>query len=89
MVEHKVCKGCPHNEYPVCKGTIMFNGQKMNIENLKNSFQCGQKEEINIVDFTPKLFLIEELQAENIEKAEVIASLAERIKALEDSVNIK
>lgn len=54
MSEHKICKGCKYNNYPTCKGTIMNDGNEMNIENLKSGFQCGQKDMDNITDFSVK-----------------------------------
>lgn len=52
MVEHEVCNGCKNNNYPECLGTKMFNGNYMNIENLRPGFQCGQKDTDNITDFS-------------------------------------
>ena len=43
MMEHEVCKWCRHNNYPSCKGTIMEDGNEMNIEKLNINFKCGQK----------------------------------------------
>jgi hypothetical protein len=51
---HKICEECKWNGYPVCLGTKMFNGEFMSIENLKDDFKCGQKNESNIVDFNFK-----------------------------------
>ena len=72
MTEHKICKGCPYNHYPECYGTKMFDGNYMNIENLKEVFECGQKEESELFDFsikrkTPLELRIEELKAKIIE----------------------
>ena len=52
MTEHKICKDCKWNEYPLCKGTIMPNGEYMNIENIKPIFKCGQKEELELNDMS-------------------------------------
>ena len=52
MVEHKVCKGCHWNKYPYCHGTIMMNGNYMNIENQKPGFHCGKKDEAELTDFS-------------------------------------
>ena len=49
MTIHKECLGCKWENYPTCKGTIMFDGEEMSIENLKKGFKCGQKEEDNIM----------------------------------------
>lgn len=61
-MEHKICKGCIWNNYPTCKGTIMHDGNEMNIENLKPSFRCGQKDMDIMTDFTPKKTKVEELE---------------------------
>lgn len=71
-MENKICKGCPYNHYPECYGTKMFDGNYMNIENLKEVFECGQKEESELFDFsikrkTPLELRIEELKAKIIE----------------------
>jgi len=42
-MEHKTCKDCKWNEYPLCKGTIMPDGEFMSIENMRPNFKCGQK----------------------------------------------
>jgi len=44
MVENKECKGCPYNNYPTCSAIIMFDGNEMNIENLRETFKCGRKD---------------------------------------------
>ena len=49
---HKTCKECQYNSYPICTGTIMKNKSNMNIENLKPNFKCGQKDQIEITDFS-------------------------------------
>lgn len=72
MVEHEVCIGCPYNQYPLCYGTKMFDGNYMNIENLKGGFKCGQKDELELKDFSIKKkstldLKIEELEARIIE----------------------
>jgi len=54
MTENKICKGCQYNNYPTCKGTIMDNGNEMNIETLKAGFRCGQKYDVIITDFSIK-----------------------------------
>jgi len=54
MTEHKICKDCKWNNYPECKGTIVGNGTFMNIENLKEGFQCGQKDDDIPMDFSIK-----------------------------------
>lgn len=68
MVEHKICKGCRFNKYPLCEGTKMGDGNYMNIENLKPIFQCGQKNELEFTDFS----IIEksniELRIEDLER---------------------
>ena len=67
MVENKVCKECPYNHYPESYGTKMFDGNYMNIENLKIGFECGQKDDPELKDFsirnkTPDQLKIEELE---------------------------
>ena len=51
-MEHKICKDCQYNNYPACTGTKMPSGLFMNIENLKPSFQCGQKDTDKMTDFS-------------------------------------
>lgn len=51
-MEHKTCKNCKWNEYPICKGTIMDDGNYMNIENLKPNFRCGQKDLLELTNFS-------------------------------------
>jgi len=75
MGEHKVCKGCQHNNYPICKGTIMFDGNEMNIEKLKFNFRCGQKDDSNITDFSVKYKSEADLKIEELE---------EKIKLIEE-----
>ena len=72
MTEHKVCVGCKWNEYPLCKGSIMLDGNYMNIDKLHEEFQCGVK-----LRDTPKDHSI-------IEKSK-IELLEDRIKVLEDA----
>jgi len=69
---HKICKDCKFNKYPLCEGTKMKDGNFMNIEKLKENFQCGQKEEAELMDFsikkkTPEQLKIEELEARILE----------------------
>lgn len=54
VMEHKKCKGCRWNNYPICEGIIMSTGEFMNIDKLRSSFRCGQKELDVIDDHTPK-----------------------------------
>lgn len=75
MTEHKICKGCKWNNYPTCKGSIMFNGSEMNIENLKPSFKCGHKDKLEVTDFSIKKKSALELKIEELEA---------KIKKLED-----
>lgn len=65
-IEHKKCKGCKWNKYPVCIGIIMSTGNFMNIENLRSIFQCGQKERDIVDDLTPKKSVLE-LKLESLE----------------------
>ena len=74
MVEHKVCLECRWNDYPVCLGTIMDDGNYMNIENQRPGFQCGQKDEAILTDFSIKIKSDLELKIEALEA---------RIKAME------
>lgn len=79
MVEHKVCKGCQHNHYPECHGTIMDDGKYMNIENLRPSFGCGQKYDSKITDFSI------------VRKSEIeirIEELENKIKILEEKTKV-
>ncbi len=64
MIAHNICKGCKWNVYPECRGTIMENGRYMNIEKLRSTFQCGQKDfnEVNDLSFKKKT-KVEELEA--------------------------
>ena len=68
MGEHKVCKGCGWNKYPLCEGTIISNGEFLNIENLKPGFECGQKDELKINDFSIKIKPELELRIEALEE---------------------
>lgn len=67
MTEHKICKGCKYNRYPLCYGTKMYDGEYMNIENLKESFNCGQKDEPELTDFSIKTKSELELRIEELE----------------------
>ena len=67
-MEHKVCKGCQYNNYPTCKGIIMIDGNEMGIDNLRDVFQCGQKDEEHIVDFSIKRKTDLELRIEALEE---------------------
>ena len=68
MGEHKVCKDCNWNKYPLCEGTIISNGEFMNIENLKPGFECGQKNDPNPFDFSIKKKSSLELRIEVLEE---------------------
>lgn len=61
-MEHKICEDCKWNKYPLCMGIKMED--YMNIENLNDDFQCGQKDLDNMMDFSirekTKLELLEE-----------------------------
>lgn len=67
-MEHKICKGCQYNNYPECYGTIMGNGSYMNIEYLKNGFKCGQKNKLEVDDFSIKIKSALELKVEELEE---------------------
>ena len=72
MTKHKICEGCKFNNYPTCSGTIMDGGNEMNIENLKEGFSCGQKDSLEITDFSIKIksdlgLKIEDLETKNQE----------------------
>lgn len=79
-VEHKVCKGCGWNKYPICNGLI-FDGVPMNIENLKPLFICGTKDESIAVEFKPTAteaeLKIEELEARLVTVEEKTKDLSE------------
>ncbi len=77
MVENKICIGCQWNNYPTCSGTIMDDGNEMNIENLRSGFQCGQKDDVNITDFSIVKKSVSELKMKELEA---------RIMALEKGV---
>lgn len=68
MTEHKVCEGCQWNNYPICLGTKMFNGNYMNIENLKEGFQCGQKDLDSITDFSIQVKSDLELKLDDLQQ---------------------
>jgi len=72
MVENKVCKGCKWNHYPECHGTKMFDGSYMRIDNLRPTFNCGQKNDLEMMDFSISKksdleIRIEELESKIIE----------------------
>ena len=67
MTEHEICKGCRWNDYPNCLGTKMFDGEFMNIENLKPGFSCGKKDELEMKDFSFKPKSESELKMEELE----------------------
>ena len=67
-MEHKICIGCQWNRYPECYGTIMGDGNYMNIENLKEGFECGQKDDIEVTDFSIKIKSDLELRVEVLEE---------------------
>ena len=66
MTENKICRECRWNKYPICEGIIMMNGNFMNIEKLRSSFKCGQKDKVDICDLMPKKSKIE-LKLEELE----------------------
>jgi len=72
MSENKICKDCQYNNYPTCSGTIMYGGEEMNIENLRDGFSCGQKDLGKITDFSI------------IKKS----ALEEKIEDLQNQINI-
>ena len=51
-MENKMCKGCRWNHYPDCYGTKMFSGNYMKIDALKEGFECGQKDDLELTDFS-------------------------------------
>ena len=67
MTEHKICKVCKWNKYPLCEGTKMFDGEFMNIEKLKPGFKCGQKDLPDVKDFSIKTKTELELKVEMLE----------------------
>ena len=75
-MENKICKGCQYNKYPLCEGTKMFDGNYMNIENLRKGFECGQKDYPELKDFSIKIKTTLELKIEELE--EKINRLEER-----------
>ena len=68
MVENKICIGCSYNHYPECYGTKLNNGNYMNIENLREGFECGQKDEVELKDFSIKRKSEAELKVEELEQ---------------------
>ena len=76
MSEHKVCKDCRWNKYPSCLGFKMFSGEFMNIENLRPTFNCGQKDNIELTDFSIVKKSELELRVEELEQK--IAILEEK-----------
>lgn len=66
MVVNIVCIGCQHNNYPTCKGTIMENGNEMNIENIRVDFICGQKSKSVVTDHSIKRKNTEEVIIDGI-----------------------
>lgn len=84
MTEHKVCIGCIWNNYPTCKGTIMEDGSEMDITTLREGFQCGQKDNPQITDFSIKIKTeIELIQEKNAEFETRIAESEAKTAALE------
>jgi len=75
-MEHKVCKNCKWNEYPICKGT-KIDGVFMNIENLAKEFKCGIK----------NMDKIQELVLFPSEKSE-LELLKEKVLQLEQKIEI-
>jgi hypothetical protein len=49
---HKECENCRWEKFPECLGTKMADGRFMNIENLRVGFQCGQKDDSEVTDFS-------------------------------------
>ena len=76
MSEHKICVGCTWNKYPECLGFKMFSGEFMNIENLRPTFNCGQKDNIELTDFSIVKKSELELRLEELEQK--IAILEEK-----------
>lgn len=64
MTEHKECKECQWNKYPLCEGTVMPTGKFMNIEYLTVGFNCGKK----FTDHSIKVKSDLELRVEKLEK---------------------
>ena len=67
MTEHEVCKGCRWNNYPICLGTKMFDGNFMNIERMRHGFNCGQKDLLEAKDFSIHVKSETELKIEELE----------------------
>ena len=67
MTENKICKECPYNHYPECYGTKMDGGNYMKIDALKEGFECGQKDEPELFDFSIKRKTEAELKIEELE----------------------
>ena len=80
MTIHKECLGCKWEDFPYCKGTKMFDGGFMNIENLSPNFDCGKKNEDEIMDLSYIPKTQQELKIEELEN---------RIKILENGNNRK
>ena len=78
-MENKICKGCPYNHYPECYGTKMFNGNYIKIDNLREGFECGQKDDPELKDFSIKIKTPLELRVEELE-AKIDELIAEEVK---------
>ena len=73
MVEHKICKGCNWNNYPLCNVSFIEENIKMRIDNLKPAFECGIK----------KSGVIDILYIKELSLKEEISDLKARILKLE------
>ena len=65
--EHKTCINCKWNKYPICEGTIMFEGVFMNIENLRTNFKCGVKDKEIPIDLSSQKTKTDILEEEILE----------------------
>lgn len=75
MTKNKICENCQYDHYPLCYGTIMENGLYMNIENIRAGFECGQKDILELKDFSIKIKSDLELKVDELE---------EKIRVLEE-----
>lgn len=62
----EICKNCQWNNYPNCLGTIEIDGSLMKIDNLRSTFNCGQKDLSIITDFSIKIKSELEIEIEKL-----------------------
>ena len=78
MTEHKICKDCKWNKYPICEGTL-DNGVPVRIDSLRKEFECGQK--FRDIPFDLKVVIEKSALELKIEELEAKINKLEEVKS--------